>query len=233
MNMLKIRASQLSRLMTEPKLKADKDAGNLSETAKTMIEEIWLKDKYGYREVVSTDAMMKGLLCEQDILGLIHEVVGGEFRVKNTELFQNDFIIGTPDIILKKEDYDEDAKASFNLRTFFEVEHRQGDNYWWQGQAYMWLTGKKNYRLIFGLVPTPESLITSQKKRVWYQFECDEENEDYIKASMQIEHNNKVISEIPAKERVKVFEFAIDNDAIEQVKIKHAKAVEYYNQLTL
>lgn len=230
---LLIRASQLGLLMTEPRAKADKDAGMLSETAKTMVESIWLNNKYGYKENVVTDEMMKGLLCEQDSMALVQKVLGGEFRLKNTERKENDYVIGCADIVLKKEDIIEDIKSSYNLRTFFEADFKQGNAYWWQGQAYMWLWGKTNYRLIYCLVPTPDEYIVEQKKRFYYKFNCDENNQDYIDISMQIDHNNNLIKDIPAKQRVKVFEFKIDHDAIEKVKIQHAKAVNYYNTLKL
>ena len=230
---LLIRASQLGLLMTEPKTKADKDAGMLSETAKTMVESIWLNNKYGYKENVVTDEMMKGLLCEQDSMALVQKVLGGEFRLKNTERKENDYVIGCADIVLKKEDIIEDIKSSYNLRTFFEADFKQGNAYWWQGQAYMWLWGKTNYRLIYCLVPTPDEYIVEQKKRFYYKFNCDETNQDYIDISMQIDHNNNLIKDIPEKQRVKVFEFKIDNDAVEKVKIQHAKAVNYYNTLKL
>jgi hypothetical protein len=230
---LLIRASQLGLLMTEPKTKADKEAGLLSETAKTMVESIWLYNKYGYKESVVTDEMMKGLICEQDSMALVQEVLGGEFRVKNDERKQNDYVIGSADTPLKKEDVIEDLKSSYNLRTFFNAKYKQGDVYWWQGQAYMWLWGKKKYRLIYCLVPTPEEYITEQKKKFWYKFNCDETNEDYIKISMQIDRNNELIKDIPAKDRVKVFEFGFDADAIEQVKVQYDKAVKYYNTLKL
>lgn len=232
-NKLLIRASQLSKLMTEPKTKADKEAGVLSETAKTMVESIWLYDKFGYKESTVTDEMMKGLICEQDSMALVQEVLGGEFRVKNDERKQNDYIIGTADILLKKKDIIEDLKTSYNLLTFFNAKYKQGDTYWWQGQAYMWLWRKKNYRLIYCLVPTPEEYITEQKKKFWYKFNCDETNEDYIAISMQIDKNNELIKDIPAKDRVKVFKFGFDADAIERVKIQYDKAVKYYNSLTL
>lgn len=232
-NKLLIRASQLGMLMTEPKTKADKEAGKLSETAKTMVEAIWLYDKFGYKESTVTDEMMKGLLCEQDSMALVQEVLGGEFRVKNDERKQNDYIIGTADIPLKKEDVIEDLKSSYNLRTFFNAEYKERDLYWWQGQAYMWLWGKNNYRLIYCLVPTPDEYILEQKKKFYYKFNCDETNEDYIKISMQIEKNNELIKDIPAEQRVKSFAFQFDKEAIEQVKVQYEKAVNYYNSLSL
>jgi len=228
-----IRCSSLGQLMTEPKLKTDKEAGNLSETAKTLVENMWLYNKYGYKEDVMTDEMMKGLICEQDSMALVQSVLGGEFRVKNDERKSNGFIIGSCDIPLKKEDVIEDLKSSYNLRTFFNAEYKQGDAYFSQGQGYMWLWGKKNYRLIYTLVPTPDNYILEQKKRFYYKFNCDETNDDYIKISMQIDRNNELIKEIPENQRVKVFEFKYDEDFIERVKLQHAKAVAYYKTLKL
>lgn len=232
-NNILIRASALSRLMSDPKLKADKEAGLLGETAKTLITEIWLNNEYGYKEDVVTDEMMKGLICEQDSMALVQDVLGGEFRLKNTTYFKNEFIHGTPDIILSKEDYCEDIKTSYNLRTFVDAEYKQGNSYWWQGQAYMWLTGKTKYRLMYCLVETPSDIIVEQKKRFYYKFNCDETNQNYIDISMQIDHNNNIISKIPKEKRVKIFEFPFDKEAIEKVKTQHAKALNYYNTLKL
>ncbi len=232
-NKLLIRASALSRLMSEPKSKADKEAGLLGETAKTLITEIWLNNEYGYKEDVVTDEMMKGLICEQDSMSLVQDVLGGEFRLKNTTYFKNEFIHGTPDIILSKEDYCEDIKTSYNLRTFVDAEYKQGNSYWWQGQAYMWLTGKTKYRLMYCLVETPSDITVEQKKRFYYKFNCDETNQNYIDISMQIDHNNNIISKIPKEKRVKIFEFPFDKEAIEKVKTQHAKALNYYNTLKL
>ena len=102
MNPVLFRCSQLGKLMTEPKLKADKEAGLLSETTKTFIREIWLKNEYGYDEVVITDAMLKGLLCEQDAMQLVQDVANdGIFREKfKGDPLKNDHIIGSPDIII-------------------------------------------------------------------------------------------------------------------------------------
>lgn len=230
---LLIRCSQLGLLMTDPKEKTKKEAGELGDTAKKLINSIWLYNKYGYKEDVVTDAIMKGLLVEQDGLALLQSVLGGEFRKKNEEIKQNDYIIGSCDIPLRKEDVIEDNKASQNLRTFFEAKYKVGDRYYCQGQGYMWLWGKKNYRLIYTLVPTPDEYVKALKNKFYYKFNQDSANEDYISISMQIDKNNELIKEIPEKQRVKVFEFGFDEEFIEKVKVQHAKALVYYNSLSL
>lgn len=221
------RCSRLGDLMTDPRNKGE----SISETSKTFIRQIWLEKSFGYKEDVMTDEMLKGLLCEQDSLGLVKKVLGGEFRAKNTKRFRNEYVEGTPDIILKKEDVVEDVKSSYNLRTFMEAELAKP--YYWQGQGYMWLTGKKNYRLMYCLVPTPEEIITEQKKRWYYKFNCDESNAHYIEMCEQIDHNNELISTLPAQCRVKVFEFEYDFEGIEKAKTRIEAARDYYDTLSL
>ncbi len=53
--------------MTEPQAKADKDAGNLSKTAKTHLLEIYIAEKYGRRKDVQTKQMKKGIQVEDDL----------------------------------------------------------------------------------------------------------------------------------------------------------------------
>ncbi|QRQ99746.1 hypothetical protein [Dyadobacter sandarakinus] len=221
------RCSRLGDLVTEAKKKGEE----LGETAKTYIRQVWLEKEFGYKEEVLTDEMMKGHLCEQDSLGLVQSVLKGEFRAKNTLKLKNEFIAGTPDIILKKEDVIEDVKSSWNLRTFTEAELIK--NYFWQGQGYMWLTGKKNYRLIYCLVPTPEEILVETKKKIYYKFNCDESNPHYIQMCAQIDHNNNVINSIPAANRIKVFEFAYDQEKIDSLIKKIEAAREHYKTLSL
>lgn len=206
-------------------------APSIGLTTKTFVRSLWLEHEFGYKEEFMTDEIMKGLLCEQDSLGLVQQVIGGEFRKKNTESFRNEFIKGTPDIVLKKEDTVEDTKTSFNLRTFTEAELTP--LYEWQGQGYMWLTGKKNYRLIYCLVPTPDHIIESELRRWMWKFGGDEFNDHYLAVRDQILANNNVINQIPANQRVKVFEFQFDPEKIDLLKSKIAVCREYYDSLSL
>ena len=70
-NKILFRCSGTGSLMTDPKLKADKDAGNLSETAKTFVEDKWLFDTFGFAESIKNQYMDKGNECEQDSMDLV------------------------------------------------------------------------------------------------------------------------------------------------------------------
>ena len=228
MENLKIRASQAFKLMTEPKLKADKEAGNLSETTKTYLDELWLQNNYGFKEPVYTVEIMKGLLCEQNSIALVQKVLRGSFRIKNTQHFENEFIKGTPDIILKK--YIEDVKTSFTIKTFFNAELEKP--YYWQAQCYMALTGKTRYRLIFCLTDTPREIIASEKLRFFYKFGSDPENADYLKLATQIEINHNY-AHLPARKRLKIFQFNYNPHDIQKLYAQIQKARIYYNNIKL
>jgi len=226
-----IRCHKLGLLMTEPKLKADKDAGNLSETAKSYLRDIWLQEKYGYKEPSTPSIeMLKGLMCEADSMSLVQDTLGGTFRTKNLETFKQEGLAGTPDIILQ--DCVEDIKTSWSLRTFYEVD---GNNsvYFWQSVGYMMLTGIKSYRLIYCLVPTPEELIQREIDKLSYAYGRNSLDPNYQKAVEQIKHNNDLITKLPNEKRIKVFNFALTEADTEKVNAKLKKAQEFYNQISL
>jgi hypothetical protein len=223
------RCSGTGSLMTEPKLKADKDAGNLSETAKTFVEDKWLFEQFGFAESIKNQYMDKGNECEQDSMDLVSQVVEGGFRSRYNTKLQNDYVIGTPDIVLT--DCVEDIKTSWNLKTFFNAELSK--MYFAQAQCYMWLTGKEKYKLIYALVPTPQSMVLNECEKLVYKYGKNYDNEDYIKECQQIQRNNDLIKELPTEKRVKVFAFDYDPAYIETLKLKIERAREYYNTLKL
>ena len=228
-NKILFRCSGTGALMTDPKLKADKDAGNLSETAKTFVEDKWLFDTFGFAESIKNQYMDKGNECEQDSMDLVTQVLEGGFRSRYNTKLQNDYVIGTPDIVLQ--DCVEDIKTSWNLKTFFNAELSK--MYFAQAQCYMWLTGKEKYRLIYALVPTPQSMVLNECEKLVYKYGKNYDNEDYIAECQQIQRNNDLIKELPIEKRVKVFAFDYDPNYIETLKNKIEKAREYYNTLKL
>ena len=133
---MKIRASQIGKIMTSPKTKGEL----LSKTAKTYIHELILREKYGINKEFSSRYTDKGNQVEDIAIAMANEVLDVGFIYKNDENFQNDWITGTPDVIT-----DEvllDVKCSWDATTFpfFETEIPTKD-YFYQLQGYMWLTG--------------------------------------------------------------------------------------------
>ena len=60
--------------MTEPKLKADKEAGNLSETSKSYLVEVYIKEMYDREADINSKYIAKGLMVEEDSITLYSRV---------------------------------------------------------------------------------------------------------------------------------------------------------------
>lgn len=200
-----------------------KHSKEISQTVKTLALDVWLWEQYGYKEPIFTDELKKGLLLESEAITLLCEL-DKTFRSKNKQNFTSDILTGTPDVILK--DHVEDIKCSSNIKTFFQSELTKA--YYWQGIGYMILTGKTHFKLRYVLLPDPEEIILDKEKRLYYKFDCNEENPDYIKATKQIRHNNEVILSIPKEHRVRTFEFDLEPDLEEAIKTQYDKFLNYY-----
>ena len=224
MDKILFRCSRLSELMTSPRNKNEL----VSATTKDLCLDTFLQNEYGYYEDVMTPPMMKGLTLESKAMGFLSEL-DGKYRKPYKVKTSNDWIIGTPDIVL--DDCVEDIKCSANLKTFLKAE--MNENYMWQGIGYMWLMGRTTFKLRYVLLPDDEDMITEAKKKVWYKFGCDEENPDYQRMSKQIDHNNNIINSIPKEKRVKTFVKEYNPIRIEFLKEHIEKAREYYQTIKL
>lgn len=219
---MKVRASALGKLMT-----SSRKAGEvLSQTAKSYIQEVVLQDKYGIYKEFNSRYTDKGNQTEDEAIQLVAQVLDLGFIYKNEDKYTNDWIKGTPDVVTS--DLIIDTKVSWSAHTFpfFESELPNKD-YYWQMQAYMWMTGRKKALVTYCLVNTPYLLLEDEIRREhWKQNLIGESQEvrDYVEAQHNFDH-------IPKNERVKVFEIDYDEQGIEQAKEKIEIAKVYYNQL--
>jgi len=219
---MKVRASQIGKIMTSPKTKGEL----LSKTAKTYIHELILREKYGINKEFSSRYTDKGNQVEDIAIAMANEVLDVGFIYKNDENFQNDWITGTPDVIT-----DEvllDVKCSWDATTFpfFETEIPTKD-YFYQLQGYMWLTGKTESLLIYCLVDTPLEIVEDEIRRAHWKFhKLDEDFE--LRQEIECKH---IFANIPMNKRIKIFEVKRDEKVIEQIKEKIEVARLYYESL--
>jgi hypothetical protein len=208
--------------MTSPKSKTE----ILSQTAKTYLKELAIEEKFGIRKEFSSRYTDKGNTQEDTAIEMASQVLNLPFALKNTEYFENDFVKGTPDLILEDEIID--IKCSWDGTTFpwFEDELPNKD-YFWQLVGYMWLTGRSKARVVYCLVDTPEDIVQDEIRRTsWKKFEIDvtEETENEVRAKHEFSH-------ISENKRVRAFLIALLDEDIEKVKEKLLHAKEYYNDL--
>lgn len=201
------------------------------QTAMSYIRECWLRNTYGYDEPVVTNEMLKGILCEDEAIGVLTRQVAGGFRVKNDERFVDAWFEGEPDVLLGA-DWVEDVKCSLTLRTFVETQ-RADPLYYTQGQVYLSLTGRKYFRLAHVLVDTPFEIVEEERKRFFFRFNCDEENEHYKKAIKQVNAMHNAARKIPEEQRIKVFEFVRNDAHIATLRERVELARRVYAEMTL
>lgn len=222
-NDYKFRCSSLGKLMTDGRSKSEP----LSQTTKTYLRELWLEETFGVKKEIYSKYLTKGIECEEASLSLYSQVKN-EFLVKNENEYKNEFIKGTPDAVTETKVID--TKTSWDIFTFFEAELSK--DYYWQLLGYLWLTGKTDGAIAFCLVNTPNHLVLQEEKKIYYDFDCNEESEDYQQA---IENLNKrhYVDYIPEKNRIKEFEVKFNQEEIDRLCKRIEDCRTYLNQIEL
>ena len=227
MKEFKIRASGSSQIMAEPKLKKDKEAGLLGQTAKTYCEN-WLKEQiYQRRKEFSSKKTDKGTDVEDNSLDFLIENEILPFCMKNETFFEDDFFTGTPDVLLS--DTVIDLKNSWDCFSFplFEQEITN-KAYIYQLQVYMHMTGLKKAKLIYILSNTPDEIV---EKEIFFAI-----NNKGL-SQIQVEDIQKRITDyhnydnIDLKNRVKIYEIDYDPKIIVKIKSQVIKCRNYIQTL--
>ena len=207
-----------------------RDNPELSETTKSYLLEIFIEQVYGRKKDLTNKYLEKGLLCEEDSLQLLSDYKG-KFLLKNKERFNNEFITGEPDYV---GDIIIDTKSSWDLFTFHKAELTK--NYEWQLRGYMALKGIEKAELAYCLVDAPLHLILDEQRRLSYKMGVIDTDTDeaYLEAAEQIE-KNLTFSDIPTKEKVKIFEVQRDEksekELYERIKLCRDYLNKLYNQI--
>jgi len=176
----------------------------LPKGAKTYCK-IWLKQKmFNRKQEWKAIVVDKGLCCEEDGIKFIKDMFSYSDFEKNDEFFENDFMEGSPDIL--HNEIVRDTKLSWDLFTFpmFDDEI-PNDDYWWQLQGYMILTGYKKASLDYVLIDTPKPLVMLDLKKLYYQ--SGGVAEDWTPEKYEYLYPNYRFDDIPKEKRLKSFEF--------------------------
>lgn len=214
----KFHCSALGNLMTK-----SRKAGEPSETTKSYLRELWVKETFGREkiEMIGNKFTTKGIMCETDSIELFERVTGRTY-FKNNKQLENDYIVGTPDLI--KPDL-VDIKTSWDLYTFANVSMDKAlKDYYYQLAGYMWLTGATDSILAYCLVNTPDILTNDELYRLSFKLP-DDQTEQY--------RQNYVFDDIPEEMRVKIYPIFRDEAYIEAMQIAVVEARTYLATLTL
>lgn len=206
------RASSVSKIMTEPRLKKDKEAGLLSETAKEVVVKSALKEVFGYSPQIKSKYIDKGLELEDDAIKAVSLIRFVQLS-KNTERLTNEWVTGECDILAS--DHIRDTKCSWSLDTFpwtdDDIEKAvKKAGYHWQGQVYMWLWDKPKHYVDYVLLPTPQHLLG-----------FNDDPYDHI----------DLVESIPLPKRIKSYCVERDDKKIEAIKEVVERCQDFYNEI--
>jgi len=218
---MKIRASAIGQVMTNSRKK-----GELSKTCQSYVQKVLKEELYGVRSMFSNKYTDKGNIMEDEAIDLVASFYDLGIVLKNEDYFTNEFIKGTPDVIL--EDSVRDIKCSWDVGTFplYQTEVPNKD-YYWQLQGYMWLTDKEVSYLDYCLMDTPDHLISSEARSMAYRFGVQEISQSQHTDLVQ----NMTFSRHPENMRIKTFRVDRDEEAIEQIKNRVTEINNYINTL--
>ena len=221
MKEFKARCSSLGKIFTNPRSKAE----SISETTKTYLEEWMVEQKFGIRKEISSKYLEKGLEMEDTAIQEYAKLFNVD-AVKNDEWFENDYITGTPDIILDNKIVD--IKCSFSAFTFpmFDTELKN-KAYEYQLQGYMYLTGKTEAEIAYFLLNSPEGVIQSEAKKIMYAEALGQEWLDILVEEVREAHS---YDHIDIKDRCKIFKVERDEAIISEIKNRVENCRDYVKQ---
>ena len=224
-------------------LVAKRDAPpELSPTAKSEVEKIWLLNEKGFFEDLENKYLSKGLLNENEGLQLVGDVLG-DFLIKNSERKYQNNVTGEADAFSNAtgKKIVIDIKCSWNAKTF--MNNKLSSLYEYQLRTYMMLYDVEEAWLCYALTDTPDHLIEQEKKKLYYKYYSnsmtneeiqllDEKLQDLYK---QVEMN-MTYSNNPAyskEEMVKIFKITRDRDLELKLLEKVQMGLEYYKTIKL
>ncbi len=217
MKQFRIRASACGTFMTN-----DRSGKAMGETAKTACE-IWVKEQiYGRRKEISTKYMEKGIIMEDDAIDLLASEYDLGFVLKNEKYYENEFIHGTPDIVLS--DKIIDVKCSYDCFSFPLFEKQIPTKaYYYQLQCYMHLTGLKQAWLAYMLMDTPTNIIEREARNYAYNNGFDEVDDEMMQSFIA----RMTYGNIPTDKRIKLYEIDYDADVIKAIYNRVEQCREY------
>lgn len=118
----------------------------------------YLESKYGRRKEFTSKYTDKGIQCEPAAIKALSLIENKDF-VKNEIRLYNSFITGECDIDNEQGDEIIDIKNSWDLFTFHDSKTANVAKYEAQGQCYMELYGRSNFRLIHMLEDATDNIV--------------------------------------------------------------------------
>lgn len=209
----------------------------LSDTAKGMIDDVWLNNVKGIPNLVTSKYMEKGLWMEEEAISLLTEI-DGFFYEKNKERKFDDMFTGECDIINAIPGVGkviQDVKCSWSVKTFMEAAEltllRE-----WQGRVYLELYDADEFWLRPCLMDAPSHILEGERYRFAIKHGIIDHEEPEAAKLLEAFERTMVFSDNPnicIRERAKKVVIKRDKKLFQEIRKRVPAAREYYKNLTL
>jgi hypothetical protein len=195
----------------------------LSDTAISYLKEVYVYNKYGKEPTGGAERSkytLKGKAVEDESIMMLSRIDGLPY-VKNEIRLTNKYLTGEPDIIVSKEGNPHkiiDIKSSYDFATLLSNYGAPlNPLYYNQVQGYMALTGAQEAEICYCLVNMPQTIIETEKRRIFYAINPATEEDPYYKKSIERVEFNCTFDEIPINERLLRFPVPRDEEYIQKM----------------
>lgn len=206
--------------MTEPKEKG----ALLSKTCVSFLRKWVHFHIYQRRHEVQSKYLEKGILVEEPAITYLSIHLNMGLVSKNQRRFENDFLIGEPDVFNDRKVWD--VKSSYSDETFpLSIPDLEEKNYDWQVKGYMDLLNLKEGAIAYVLMDMPEELI---RKEARWKLGNEYTEQDYLKFEKQFQYD-----EFPPYLRIREYNVEHSQEKIEAVYKRVLQCREYIDSVIL
>jgi hypothetical protein len=212
---------------------------NLKDTGKAILRSIYIDVFYKRKKEITSKYLDKGIDDEDKSISLYRKN-NQIFTAKNTIEYSNDFIKGTPDLVLntKKLKLVVDIKTCWDIWTYIgKTKEVAKKDYFWQLAGYSWLTGIKDIEIAYTLLSNSEYEMMREYERMkWSLGILEDGTEDTSQQLVDLEDKiryNNTYDDIPEEKRLKVFRFEVKEEDYKTIENYVQLSREYLNKLKL
>lgn len=210
----------------------------LSAGSKTFCTAWYADVKYGKWDPVKdigNKYTSKGKSAEESSISLVSRLEKRLF-LKNEITIENEFLKGTPDIIIGDDPYNAekilDVKSPWDSETFFSnLNDGLVKQYEYQMQGYMAISGAPVAEVHFCLVDIPDFMWEQERMRLFRRMEVVTEESAEFKAAEQQLWRNLTFGDMPIEERRIKFTVNRDEELIQKIYRQVEKCREYLPEI--
>lgn len=198
----------------------------LTAGAKTYIESVWYGQKFDFQKQFTNKFVQKGNKVESRSIRELRKL--GIFATKNETYFENEYIKGTPDILMNAPKATIDTKNVYYPDGLGFFENEPINDYIWQIHGYNFLTEREDGFIVKMLLNPPADILEREVWNYWKAGHNDGRPTEQFIAEIEDYFN---FEKLPIQDRVKFYQIKTTQNEIDIIKKWTDLAREYMAEL--